>query len=523
MNNALIKFYEYEIKNYPGYRLKTDSKDNWLSEITTNFNKIDDANNCGIIEIKPLDNEKNEYNQFFKSSCDVINSLPFNNSDDEYKNITNDKFKKYEDVYYKIKAKSQKQLDTYYNENTYNDILNNIKQICSNMMEYIYRNSHFDNDNITISDALVFNVKLINYDKVIVIGDLHGSFHTFWRHIKRFIKMGIMDNDLLLLGGYRIIFLGDIMDRGEHALEIIEIILNMMLINNTNTLNVIFSRGNHESPEQWSRYMFKNEMQHKFNNETIIKKFQDEFIMLMTYFPTAVTLEYPNNDRFWLCHGGFPILKDYDVVKLDFKKDNDILLFKNIPEIGLHNFSIPFQIKWNDFYGAQKTMNSNYRGLIVGTEDVMKFCLKNNIKQIIRGHQDQPYNSYILSSRLPDTLNEKFNDVWDKDTYFFRYRFVVGRVYNDMIQDNNNLSINKNYVDNNRKAVDGPIAKYKIDGSHKKKIIIDNHEIRLYPVITLSTNTDIDRPLNYDSFAMISYENYREKYLKYKLKYKELC
>ena len=72
-----------------------------------------------------------------------------------------------------------------------------------------------------------------NYERVLVIGDIHGHFKRFMSLYK---KLNVTDNDLL-------IFLGDFIDRGAEG-EVIQMI--EWIMSQTQKENVIALRGNHE-------------------------------------------------------------------------------------------------------------------------------------------------------------------------------------------------------------------------------------------------------------------------------------
>ena len=100
-----------------------------------------------------------------------------------------------------------------------------------------------DSNPLTHSDGFIYKQKLEIGDKVIMFGDFHGSFHTFFRLMIRLVNAGILDDRFRLAEGYYILFCGDILDRGQYALEIVTFILNL-IINNDG--RVIYNRGNHE-------------------------------------------------------------------------------------------------------------------------------------------------------------------------------------------------------------------------------------------------------------------------------------
>ena len=76
-----------------------------------------------------------------------------------------------------------------------------------------------------------------NYDKVIVVGDVHGDLNQFIYPLIYF--MNDIDNS-------KIIYLGDYIDRGESNVYIYEI---LNALNNIPEFKnkIIFLRGNHES------------------------------------------------------------------------------------------------------------------------------------------------------------------------------------------------------------------------------------------------------------------------------------
>ena len=90
----------------------------------------------------------------------------------------------------------------------------------------------------------VFNIKTNN--KVFIIGDTHGSFHTFFRIILRLIKQNIIDKDMKLVDNAKIIILGDVLEEDIMPLNFNYYFTLMKINNNEKELNVIYNRGNHE-------------------------------------------------------------------------------------------------------------------------------------------------------------------------------------------------------------------------------------------------------------------------------------
>jgi hypothetical protein len=82
---------------------------------------------------------------------------------------------------------------------------------------------------------------------VATFGDLHGSFHSFLRHLRSLIDRGYLDEDLRVVPAHRssffMLFLGDYVDRGNNGLEVLLTLLHLRL---RNPRNVLLARGNHE-------------------------------------------------------------------------------------------------------------------------------------------------------------------------------------------------------------------------------------------------------------------------------------
>lgn len=528
-NKTIIDLYEYEIYGYSS---------SLMADIPF-FNKIEnvDKSNCGLIQTGDKKSTP-VFNKNFKSSCDIISSKPFHDKSKSYiadhKNI-------YDDVYYNTKAKSLMQLDHCYKD--MDNILETLKSGLNIVRNYLMGKLTKNNINninnvnipksindIDINDALIFNLELDLNSKVIIFGDFHGSFHTFWRHMYRLVQSDILLDGYQLKDGYKIVFLGDIFDRGQHALEILLFIMNLIKINNTNTeCRVIYNRGNHESPElyQLNNLSLKSEILAKGITNTYYNQIMDILKEFFTLSPSALILHCPNNQKLWLSHGGIP-LNSIQNGPINIKKyliPSTVFYFKKIS-------NIPIQIRWNDFYSLRDSMFNISRGggtsvpiYNIGTDDISKFCDINGIDFIIRGHQDFPFNSYIVSKSDNDTSYSKF---------------IPGQKENDNVKENDYVFMNQFYDNehNERNAVYGPISRISLS-KEIKNIELNGHNIELYPVITLSTNTDINRPLVHDSFALLRFDlktnnlplkksniiggnKYYHKYVKYKSKYLQL-
>lgn len=244
--NVIIELYEYHIKNKPKTFTKYDNRTN------TSFDNIElsEDNKCNILEGKAkITDQKFDNLMPNYYSCDNIYSklnkkqlfFPDTKSDEslifEY---LNNIYVGYPDKFF---------LNEEANIISLKCILNDMHNILTNLLEtniIYYRTKlkqHINYDN--------FNhdyIEKINYsdkNKFIIFGDFHGSFHTFYRHLHRLLNYGVIDNKLKLKDNYKLVFLGDIVDRGNFAIEILLII---MLMININKDNIVIIRGNHETP-----------------------------------------------------------------------------------------------------------------------------------------------------------------------------------------------------------------------------------------------------------------------------------
>src|SRR4030095_2740312 len=72
------------------------------------------------------------------------------------------------------------------------------------------------NSEIINSHSYIQSIPVSGQEKIVMMGDFHGSVHTFLRHLFRFHRLGILDLKTLKISpNYRLVFLGDVIDRGS--------------------------------------------------------------------------------------------------------------------------------------------------------------------------------------------------------------------------------------------------------------------------------------------------------------------
>jgi hypothetical protein len=378
------------------------------------------------------------------------------------------------------------------------------------------------------TSEIIYNLK--DDGKIIIFGDNHGSFHSFFRIIVRFYITGIISNNYKLKDDYKIILLGDIIDRGVYCIELLYIILKLMTSNNTdNELKVIIIRGNHEELNTFKKYGFKNEVEKKIKKslsffEAIDKKSLSFFEAILNnpiskfnnFFklcPSAIILEHLYT-RYWLAHGGF------NINNISLYKDN----LKN--KIFMIDNSKSSQIRWNDFDVKNESECSEIRGgcsrdfesYNIGLDHLYIFLNELKINFIIRGHTDNISNAMLLNlnKNQPDNIFFKLNEKKNYDK--------IKKIKQNIIKYCNidtNTNTNTNTKTKTKKCNDKIVSiiplnfkNQKIGSNTKKLINLKNYsnfpmmnnlnnEI-IFPVLTISNNSDKDRDLYSDSYVIIN-------------------
>jgi len=381
----------------------------------------------------------------------------------------------------------------FYYENRFNDILETIRY-ATTLIQNIHLTTYSNN---IIDDAFIFNIKLDYNDKIVMFGDFHGSFHAFYRNFLRLHLLGIIDfQNYIINDPYKIIFLGDIADRGQYALEIYYIICKFICQNNGNpdNLKIILNRGNHEDPEVMKKFGFYNELSKKNKNGLI----RESIIELLKYCSSGIVLTYKDKNqtyRYWLSHGGIPVITNeiYTIT------DDRCIQIKETNKTNAMR-SYPISIRWCDYDPTIKkfTQCYNYGRNKISCNDLHNFLKLNKIDFVIRGHNDNTENAYLFSN---STI-----------TNYFSFQLNNPDIYNNN-DDNNYIIFPKSSSISTKstsiKRIDGPLSRiitknwYNKDGFLVKMNNLDNKPINVYPVLTISTNSDVERSLK-DSFIILN-------------------
>jgi len=506
MNKPIVELYEYEIFGHPESPYQTVKYGKLADSPVDDRTRM--LSDCKRVTVQDSETDLSPDRKM--SSCDPIHSIQggnlkkytFYDINNLYGNYTFFLSKNQEILEELNDSSKQTLIDNmntvielqfnYINkslEKTPNKDLDDYKTY---LEHHIYRDKSSFNELWDKSDksALIQKINITEDSKIILMGDYHGSYHTFFRNLCRFHRYGIINLETYVINEpYKIVFLGDILDRGKYALDILNVIFKFMVVNNTDPTNpkMILNRGNHESIGISHRDGGLEEILDKlFDKSTRVRdpnppynlvlpphkqlewlQFLHSFAKLLCLLPSACILTLGDTYKFWCCHGGFLRQYIYDDIPLD-----DIILVTN------HNLLVS-DILWSDFEGG---LGGDYvpnaaRGpdlIKYSYSATMKFLNKNNINFIFRGHQDSIANSVYMKNSPPS-----FNKINESSI----------NIDNFLYYNNTPKTFDK--------RVNGPIARVIAD-----KEGYDN----IFPLLTISTNTDYNRSLTSDSFVLLRFD-----------------
>ncbi len=522
---AQFEFYEYNIQKYDSYEPPTNPQS------FGNFRKRKDTNNLtkGIeAREKPRYPDDEEYS-LLESSVDPIVSddtlstvsIPHVNIPGELNYVNY--LEKYKEWRTKVPIGSY---EHFYNAPKITKIQQTIRDATQRNQDYIiHKMGSFPSQNVyeLNESAFLFKLNVPDNEKIIMFGDFHGSFHTFIRNLARLHVLGVLNlsnRRYIINDGFRLVFLGDIIDRGNYGLDIIYILSKFIIDNNTeDNLKIIIHRGNHEEYEQYSVDGFREEYYRKMIkiNPPGIKTHSDElFINFFSYLPTASVMNY-HSKKYWMCHGGIPYVKPGFFRKKIYKipeSASDVIYIPYTRQTNRIDTRIATQIRWNDFSNSPNTVVNRERGVgyIIGIDYMKDFLTTNHIDFIIRGHNDNYYNSFILC-RAPfrNKISEN-NFVYNLSKVPLEPQVVVPKDKIFLTEKNPGINFFFSKIPQNQfnqmNVVDGSVATINTNSIPTRGIPIGgtssaNTSTIFYPVITISTNTDNKRYLTRDSFMLL--------------------
>lgn len=401
-------------------------------------------------------------------------------------------------------------------------------------------------DGIEEETGYVYKYKVPENTKVIIVGDLHGSYHTFFRTLIRLHAYNVIDLSTFSVNdGYLLVFLGDIVDRGAFGVEMLYILcgflsfqLDRYRVEGASFKPRIFlNRGNHEA----MNYQFNPADPYRVLIEMLTKGacassydslgrlVLGECSILGDFFrscPSAIILVGPEikddaeeayyerllekNLKVWCCHGGIPRSSD----------TRERIKHLEAGKIAILNARDAYDVRWSDVFSS-RTLSRKFsrpsKALFCDSESVrgggcsyLPFAIDEALVEmeldfIIRGHQDFPGNNVILydwdkeDKRFLPTPRNPHGDlrVFDPEKQILPHGLNLDFNNNILIPKDNPYSIYQN---------DDPIAGNFYDGPIIKMDLLYIDE-PFNSVLTTSTNSDNGRYLNSDNFVVLDLFN----------------
>ena len=257
--NLLIKAYEFELNGY--IRKKT-------GEIYFNYPMyVDDNNICGLVNVNPnskivIPNSENVNKSNNLRSCDILDSRYCNVTNQEQEHILDkcylsdhEKFELIHDIIGDDAYQNNSKYDTDgkcnedepYDVNTVKIILDNINDAIEKMKQCINPDPDSDSYIDIKNNFFIYNKKINKKTKVILIGDIRGGYHTFYRLLLRFIKYGYIEKNehgLCVANEHVIILCGNVLDHGNYSVNILDLICDLIINSNKpDDIRFIFNQG----------------------------------------------------------------------------------------------------------------------------------------------------------------------------------------------------------------------------------------------------------------------------------------
>lgn len=238
---------------------------------------------------------------------------------------------------------------------------------------------------IRLRSLLMCECNLLKLDgEFYVFGDIHGQFYDLMNMMQNVIDF---DTFTIKNKNAKIVFLGDIVDRGYNS---VEVFLFIALLKIKYPERVFVLRGNHESKTQTNVYGFKTEIEHKYNTMLYWK-----ICEIFNYFPTAAII----NNKYFLVHGGIqPDLKVEEINEAN-------RLFED------YTF---FNLLWGD--PSEKVdffeLNDRGAGYVYGCGAVDEFLHKNKLEYLVRSHQ-------LVKEGYKEFFDKKCISIWSAPNYMY--------------------------------------------------------------------------------------------------------
>ena len=114
--------------------------------------------------------------------------------------------------------------------------------------------------NIIEEQIYVQYLGLKDNENVVIVGDIHSSLYSLLQILQKMKDMKQIDDAFKLINNTKMVFLGDLVDRGPFSLEILMIAFKLKLVNPD---SVIILNGNHEDKQTYDEYGLSIEMNYE--------------------------------------------------------------------------------------------------------------------------------------------------------------------------------------------------------------------------------------------------------------------
>ena len=228
------------------------------------------------------------------------------------------------------------------------------------------------------TDILTDSPTLVNLRAPVkVFGDLHGQFLDLLEFFRRYGSPSHRHGDVNICN---YVFAGDLVDRGARSLEVLSLLLCLKIRYHP---RIVILRGNHEDQSLNMVYGFRNECVRRLGEKDASNVLSTCW-RLFEYLPLACLVD----DRVLCLHGGLgKHVKDLDQIRR-IKKP-----VKLKPGF-VHEDPVVVDILWSDPIRSSRTRVPHARvntrrgvSTVFTSDDVEKFCIRNDIDLIIRAHE----------------------------------------------------------------------------------------------------------------------------------------
>jgi serine/threonine-protein phosphatase 5 len=203
-----------------------------------------------------------------------------------------------------------------------------------------------------------------------VCGNTHGQYDDFITIFTDSVTGFPSENN-------RYIFNGDIVDRGDKAIEIFVILLTLQLTSGNSQIITIL-RGNHETEYLTPHFGFIREISNKYLPVAQLKAL---FFELFHSLPFAATID----STVFIVHGGLAI-NTYDLTLQEINSEVDRFVEPEEHTI-LYNFLWVDPERYSTRETAAKDFYDGFRGTCFGKRVTDHFLEKNKLSLLVRSHE----------------------------------------------------------------------------------------------------------------------------------------